>query len=186
MGEPSDPVRIVKPDLDPYLDGHCLAIKTIPVHEWAVHTGMGYFIKQVVSVAGGALTVMYFTFKTPTVTEIHAQALFGGASGEFTIELSEDCTLSNDGNPITGRNMNRNYPDTPELHAYVNPSVTTQGTILWTGKVGVGKEAGVSLGMNYEIIARKNTQYLFKLIKVSPTNPEWIEVDFPWTEKPEG
>ena len=81
------------------------------------------------------------------------------------------------GTPITFTNANGNSDNTPSLDAFAAPVVIADGTQFWHAKVGAGKSAGVSNGLNYEIIAKRNTMYLFKIVKLGAVT-EWIDVDF--------
>lgn len=143
-----------------------------------VHEGALFFYKDFVDVAGVANTVVYFMFETPdTAEEIHAKVFFPGASVEFNVELFEDGVTSADGTPVPLQNANRNSAEISSLVAYTNPTVTDDGELMWRGKVGVGKSAGVSNALGYEIVAKRATKYLFKITKVA-VQEGWVDVNF--------
>ena len=86
-----------------------------------------------------------------------------------------------EGAAITGVNNDGDSTNTPELTAFSGPTVTSDGTLIWAAKVGAGKDATVAPGLNYDIIAKTDSIYLFKLTKI-PAGTHYIDVDFWWFE----
>lgn len=155
---------------------------TVLYDEYQIHEGNHYFYKTWVDIEG-ADTVVYFMFVTPTNGgKIHARAeLYGEA--EFNAEIYEGATTSNDGTPITTFNNDRNSSNTPELSAYASPTVTNDGTQIWSGKLGSGRTPStISPGFGYGILAKSNTKYLFKITKIA-AGTHYVDVNFWWHEE---
>ena len=147
-----------------------------PHHE--VHSGSHYFIKSQADIGD---TETYFMFRTPnTTTRIHAKAHIA-SEAEFTVEIFEGGTVSADGTPLTAINNNRDSVNTAELANFAGPTVTTDGTLIWGSRIGTGRDATVSSAQSYEILAKTNTIYLFKLTKIA-AGTQWVDSDFWWYE----
>ena len=121
-------------------------------------------------------------FRTPnTSTRIHAKAKIS-SEAECTVEIFEAPTLTDDGAQVVGKNNDRDSSNVAELLAYAGPTVTDVGALIWAGKIGSGKDAGIAAAFGYSILAKTNETYLFKLTKI-PAGTHWIDVDFWWIEK---
>ena len=150
-------------------------LTTIDIEHHKVHEGKHFFLKTWQDVGQG--NTVYFMFRTPnTSTRIHARAHIAGEV-EFTIGLYENPTLTADGTPVTMLNNDRNSANTPSLLAFSGPTVTDDGTPLRLTKIGSNRDDTVSPGANYEIIAKQNEEYLFKITNDANTTG-WIDVDF--------
>ena len=154
---------------------------TIDNDHHEMHSEKHFFSANTVDI-DGAGTVSWFMFTTPDSTvRIHAKALFD-AEAEFLIQIREGGVVSSSGISVPTFNNDRDSDITPELKAYVAPDVTSSGTFLWAKTVGSGKDsAGVSPGLSYEIIAKRNTVYLFKIVKAA-SGEHWLNYDFFWYE----
>lgn len=146
-----------------------------------MHAGKHFFNSNTIDIDGTG-TVIWFMFITPdTTTRIHAKALFD-AEAEFKIEIKEGGTVSDNGSSVITFNNDRDSDNEPELKAYSSATVTGSGTTIWTKTVGSGKDStGVCPGLSYEIIAKRNTIYLFKITKAA-TSSHYINYDFFWYE----
>jgi len=157
------------------------AMQTISVDLFETYEEDHYFVKTWLNVVGVTGTVVYFMFRTPdTTTQIHARSSIS-AESEFTIEIFEEATVSVDGTPVLGLNNWRDSVNVAALTAFAGPTVTDEGDLIWAAKVGSGKDATVAPGFNYEIVAKRNSIYLFKLTKIANTDA-WVDVDFWWYE----
>jgi len=148
---------------------------------YELHEGSAYFIKtwQDVSDAG---TVTRFDFTTPTngVT-IHAKALIS-AEAEFTIEIWEGATFATTGTVVNGVNNNRNSTNEAIMVAHAGSTFSSTNQLIWASKVGSGRnDTGVAPGLNYEIVAKTNTTYVFVVTKEA-SGEHWLDVDFFWYE----
>lgn len=153
-------------------------ISTFDITHYKMHEGRHFFYKEVVAFTGGAADTKYFMFSVDSM-EVHAKFL-ANADQEYDIYIYEGPTVTDNGTPITTINNNRNSSNTPTLLAYANPTATA-GTLIWHGKVGIGRTGGVAIGLGYEIIAKSATKYLFKIVKVGSTTG-WVDIDFFWYE----
>lgn len=164
------------------LDAEFDALVTVETEHHEIHEGDHYFYKNFVDFVGGANETVYFMFRTPnTSTRVHSKVSLY-ASVEFEAYIYEGGTVSADGTPVVTPNNNRDSANTPELTAFAAPTVTTDGTQIWAAKMGTGKNAtGVAPGLNYEMMAKTNTVYLFKLVK-KVANSGYMDVDFWWYE----
>ncbi len=146
--------------------------------EYQAHIGNKYFVKTQADIA---VDTTYFMFRTPdTTTRIHARAQVS-TEGEFITEIFENPTLSADGTPIAGMNCDRDSSNTAELLPFAGPTVSDAGDLIWSARTGSNKDATVSEAQKYEIIAARDTDYLFRLTKVA-AGTLWIDVDFWWHE----
>jgi hypothetical protein len=147
-----------------------------------IHEGDFFFIKTYVIAPND--TPIYFTFTTPNDSKlIHARAELK-ANTEFEVNIYEGPTISATGTPIAGINANRNSLNNATLLAFAAPTVTETGTLIWSAKVGAGRSSGVLAGLNYEILAKKNTKYLFRIVRVVDLAglADYLDVDFSWYE----
>ncbi len=157
------------------------AIETIEFEHHETHEGNHYFIKNVQDVTGAG-TVVWLMFGTPvTGPRVHARsALYGEA--EFSVEIYEGAAVSDSGTPITAFNNDRESTNTHGLSPYASPTITDTGTIIWKTITGSARNStGVSPAFGYEIIVKRNTLYLFKIIKAT-SGTHYIDTDFWWYE----
>lgn len=170
------------------LDLSTEAVINIDYEHHEVHSGSHFFAKGWFDSASAANSITLFAFKTPDTTkEIHARSLFSG-EGEFTVEIYEGVSVDLDtyGTKITNLFCNNRIIDnTPTLGAYSidagDIGEITGGTSIWSGILGTGKTSGGISGLNDEIIAKRNTIYLFLITKV-PTGVLWFDYNFFWYE----
>ena len=146
-----------------------------------IHAGKHFFYRTNQDVTD-ADTVVRFMFTTPATKKIHARFNME-AEDEFTVELFESAVASNNGTPVTTFNNNRNSTETPELLAYASPTISNEGTLIWKSVINSGKKLSISIGTNYEIIAKSSTNYLFKITKAA-AGTHFIEPEFFWFEEP--
>ena len=141
---------------------------SIDHEESQMHDGNHYFVKTFLADAGGAGAVTEFMFTTPDNSKrVHARSLLA-PDADYTVEIFEGVTTSDDGTPIPTFNNDRDSVKTPELAPFAAPTVTDDGTLMWTGRSGgSNQKLGVAPGFNYEIIAKKNTKYLFRYVNAS-------------------
>lgn len=171
------------------LNGESLTVDTItralttityPHHE--MHSGSHYFIKTWLINTGGSGTFDEFIFVTPNTTKrIHAKVNLN-ADADATFQIFEDATMTALGTPVPGINNNRDSVNVSELAPYAAPTVNTDGNLIWAARNGGGRTPiGVGLGTNFEILAKTNSIYLFRLTK-NTTADTVIDIDFFWYE----
>jgi len=168
----------------PITDLGQLEVMTISKAHYEIHEGEHYFVKTFVSNNGGSGTCDYFAFTSPdTDTRIHAKTLLT-PDIDYLITIYEDGDITN-GVPVTGINNDRNSANVAELLTVAAPTINDAGTPIWVSRNGGSKDPiGVSQGLNYEIIAKTNSTYVFELCK-QVANDGIVNVDFWWYEEDE-
>jgi len=157
------------------------ALITIPEHESYMHEGKHWFIKTWMDIDKGVTPTSYLMFNTPPLpNRIHAYASLS-AESEFTVSIFRDAVITDTGTPLLGQNCDQNSTDTHALLPSAAPTVSDEGTLLWAAKVGQARSAGVSISNNYEIIAKSDSNYLYKIEKIEAAT-HWLDVDFWWYE----
>lgn len=158
------------------------ALITVDKSHYEMHEGDHYFFKSYLVDTGGDGSITYFSFTTPnTNTRIHARALLS-PDVDYTVEIFEDSIIAG-GTPLNGFNNDRDSPNIAELNATDSPDVIVEGLLIWPARNGGGKNPiGVSTGFNYEIIAKTNSTYVFKLTKNVPQQGI-VDIDFYWYEE---
>ena len=126
------------------------------------HRGMLY-------IAGNAQTrtaLTYYMVQAKSNT-VHARISLG-ATADSSTSLYEAGTVSAVGTTITPRNQNRNVTDTQAIiDVYALPTVTANGTLLYSGGVGAGGNLRVGgEEQTTEWVLKPNTTYL---IGVTPS-----------------
>jgi len=146
------------------------------------HEGKNYFIKTFLADVGGNGSTTVFSFTTPnTTTRVHAKSRMT-PDADYEISIYEGATVTG-GVAVVGINNDRDSTNTAELTAKSGPTVSVAGTKIWTARNGGGKDpVGVAPGLNYEIIAKTNTTYVFELIKRVANQPQYVDIDFWWHE----
>ena len=163
------------------MDKETHALVGIEDQEHHMHEGKHWFIKTWMDIDQAVDPTSYLMFNTPPMpTRIHAYTHLD-AEVEFTISIYKDAIVSDVGTPMLGQNNDQNHSGTHALLPYAGPTVTDPGTLIWSAKVGSGKSAGVSMGLNYEIIAKSDSNYLYKVEK-NVAAVHWLDVDFWWYE----
>ena len=142
------------------------------------HKGKHFFIKGYVDFTATQATTKYFMFDTPdSDTRIHAKAMIS-TTDIFVIEIYEDADITASGIPVQGFNNDRDSDIESELKAYANPEVQNEGNLIWPAKTTTVNVAPL---VNYEIIAKTDSTYLWKLSKISQ-GKQTIDYDFFWSE----
>lgn len=157
------------------------AVNVIDYSHHEIHEGSHYFVKTWFLDTGGNGSQTFFAFFAPTsAVRVHAKAIIK-PDVDFTINIYEGSGITG-GTPVTGRNNNRDEPDTPDLLMWANPAHTSPGAVIWSARNGGGRgPVGVSPGFNYEILARTGALYVFELIKNIATDGV-VDIDFFWYE----
>lgn len=99
----------------------------------------------------------------PTADSNMTMMYSGG--GDFTAFMYEDCTVSSNGTTLTAQNNNRSAPTTTAATWFHTPTVTTVGSMIFSGFVP-GGSAGNSPGGRDSLtdwIYKSGTKYLFRI-----------------------
>lgn len=158
-------------------------LQTIEYEHHEIHEGNHYFIKTWLESDNAANTFQNFTFVTPdsSVAAIHAKAIFQ-FDADFTVSIWEDCVVEENGTSITAYNNYRDSVNNAKIIAYANPTIIDSGTIIWTARTGGSKQPiGIANTIDYEIIAKENTQYCFS-IEHNVVGTHYADINFFWYE----
>ena len=139
-----------------------------------------FFHKSTVALAAGSVTVDFMFVVPPHLVHVDASMRIRSGS-ECQLELWEGATTSNDGTPISLYDVDRNCAGVPDLQAYANPTITAMGTKIWSSTLSAQSVAEVNSDVNYDIIPRFNTKYIWRVVK-SASQASWVDVDFFWWE----
>jgi len=130
-----------------------------------------------------------FLITTPALSFPHIQVMrlnFG--RGDIDFEAFEGATTSADGAALTLQNVNRNSSNTPNIVLTAEPTVTDDGTSIFTlwvppTSAGVGNSAnGVEgIGQGSEWVLKPSTKYLIRLTNNSGSTIDW-SYEFAWYE----
>ena len=164
-----------------HLDQVSGCLPTIDTNHQEMHEGNHYFVKTYVANTGGAASSNYFSFTTPdNLIRVHAKGMLAPDS-DFIVDIFEDAIISA-GTTITAQNCDRNSSNTTASSLKLDPTITDEGTLFWSGRTGGGQiKLGVFLDFNYEFILKQNATYLIKITKVLATAGV-VDVDLFWYE----
>ena len=162
------------------VDAVSKALNIVEYSHHEAHEGKFFFVKDWADL-DGAGTKAEFLFRVPAGVVPHAQWSIAGEA-EFTMELFRGVTVSADGTPITPVNANGNSDNAAVVQAFSGPTVTDDGTKIWAGKIGSGRNATVGRDTGYEYMGKLSTDYLFRITKVA-SGTHWLDYDFNWYEK---
>lgn len=122
---------------------------------------------------------VYFLFKTPTNVHVHwAYGLL--SDSDVIFQVYHTPTLSDLGTPFTAPNMNLANDNTHQTLCYADPTVTSDGTLVFQTRVGSSKAVG-SISAGYLITGAIDTYYLTKAEKVA-AGTGYLDFDFYWVE----
>jgi hypothetical protein len=163
------------------IDASTESLVSIGYSDHKIHTGDYYFIKTFITDVEGTGSVNFFSFTAPDTAErIHARAIIV-PDVDTEVSIYEDATITG-GTPVVGQNCERNSSNTASLVASAAPTVSVAGNKIWTARTGGGRgPVGVAPGLNYEIIAKQNSTYVFEIIKRT-TADLVVDIDFFWFE----
>lgn len=169
---------------DPYVN----AMTVIQEQHRMVHDGF-FFQTSGKQTAWLDATSKRFLIDVPAGAFPHIQSMvlnFG--RGDIDFVAYEGATTSDDGTLIPEQNVNRISSNTPDILLYAEPTVTDQGTQLFTlwappTGTGTGQSAnGVSgIGQASEWILNQSTKYLIVLTNNSGSTINW-SYEFSWYE----
>lgn len=164
------------------------AVTTIAQQHRLLHDGF-FFVTSGKQTAWATATSKLFLLRVPALVFPHVQTMklsFG--RGDIDFEAFEGATVSATGTALPLQNPNRNSTNTPDLELYAEPTVTDDGTsifTLWTPPTaaGVGQSAnGVEgVGQGSEWILKAGTDYIVRMTNNSGALIDW-SYEFAWYE----
>lgn len=158
-------------------------IRAIDVLNSAVHDGTSFVYTEAQSIASGSSG--YFLGKVGSITA-HLMGFFiKSNAAPLLIELYESPTISSDGTQRVAIARNRQSTISALMSVFLNPTVTSAGTLLLSDKIFGDKQTVSADYLAGEWVLKKNTNYLFKL---SNTSNQSIDVvaGFNWAEYDHG
>jgi len=131
----------------------------------------------------------HFFINVPARCYPHIQTMvlnFG--RGDIDFVAFENPTVSAVGTPITAMNVNRGSDNTPDLELYAEPTVTDDGTnifTLWAPPTGTGTGQSANgiagVGQAGEWLLKPSNTYLIRLTNNSGATIDW-SYEFSWYE----
>ena len=167
-------------------DAYAHAVTVIAEPHRLVHDGF-YFNTTGKQLAWAAGTDKKFLIRTAAGNFPHVQAmLLNFAAGDVDFVAYEGPTVSAAGTQLDAVNVNRASSNTPDLGLYAEPTVTDNGTLiftLWAPTSGDGKKLnGVEgVGQGTEWILNQSTDYLIVLTNNNAVEIDW-SYEFAWYE----
>lgn len=145
-----------------------------------IHEGDHFFKKSYVEIP--SLSQVDFLFITPTNgKELHLVVNTEGSS-EYTVEAYEDATISNNGTSVEYFNRNRNSLNNGTGELYFNPTIVDIGNLIFDAKKGAGKQSGGETRANNEIILKKNSYYILRMINNAAGDVNTLDYLVDWYE----
>lgn len=150
-------------------------------YERCIDEGKAFYVDGLnLSLADGA--GMTFIWETSS-KKCHTK---WSVSGEYEIQLYLYECPTNAGTGTTISPMNNDFSSTnvTTVTAYLATNITANGTLKYSAIFGSGKKTGGSADVDYHIISKQNTKYLFILTNNSG-NASWVDYQWVWCEEAE-
>ena len=130
-------------------------------------------------------TPQYWLFRAPATGWTHIHVLATVEAGAV-IEFYESPTTSADGDSVQIRNRNRNHQDTNGTAFFRDPTVDTDGTLLFSrhqgGSGNAGEQTAGTVQTETKFILKVDTDYAFKVIADADGLGATLELEFFETE----
>jgi len=154
-------------------------ILDFPHHE--IHEGFHYIVSDSDTNVDIA-SPKYWHIKTADNAEwCHLLGAFI-ADGAGTLEFFENPTTTGDGTQLTAYNNNRNSANTPNTTFYYDPTVSADGTKIYSIPIGSDGSPisahGGSTSREREFILKQNEQYLMKFTALADNTTASIVFEF--------
>ena len=149
-----------------------------------IHCGDSYEMADVTTLPnGGVLNVLIVVPDEPGTPGVdqkwyHLKGIVE-SEAEALVEFFEGTVVTADGTALTSFNRNRNSALADFLPVYSGPTITSDGTLLYSKGIGSGRAVGGSAGRETEIILKNNTAYLLRVTNnITGTNRINSELDY--------
>lgn len=139
------------------------ALEVVDYAHHEVHSGSHFAYRDYYSIAKNGLKE--FLVVTPDTTKwAHMVIGFEANTSTVVVEMFEDTITSTDGTLEPVKNRNRNSVKTNTTLLYENPTVGTDGTEIFSGIYGAGRNSSGGGGRDTEeIVLKQNTKYLIRI-----------------------
>lgn len=157
----------------PLFDPYSMSLTTITEDHRLIHDGMMFSVTDLASgVANGAFK--RYLLRAGVAAHFHLRkADFSTDDGPFVLRVYESPTVTADGTPSTPVNHNRVSSNVAQLAAFIDPTVSANGTqihvhkVYGTGAPGTSNAVAASAQFDNEIILKAGFDYLFELENLS-------------------
>ena len=156
---------------------------TLGVEHHEIHEGKHFFVQNYYSIDGLG-TEKEFILVTPNTSTLAHMLLNVETEAEFTVDFYRFPSFSSVGTPLNIINNNDNSSITPTLIAGEDPTLSTDGTLMFSKILGSGNKIGGLGRQTNEIVLRKNTSYLLRFTK-NAAGTDWIDLNMFWYEEKE-
>ena len=148
-----------------------------------IHNGRAYAISSDGTIAAGQSMIILGKVGN---REVHFHNINGEFSqGNIRITLFEAPTITSNGTPILGTNMNRTFSDTHTMSVFMTPTITANGlkigSIFFPLTGGGAHIAGASGGIASDRVLKKNTNYIIRIENVDNATVS-LGANFIWSE----
>lgn len=145
-----------------------------------IHKGRHFQFTDITEDVQSATPKRYLLISPNTTTRIHLVYRLESFPGAL-VQLYEGTTVSANGSQLSTPNSNRNSLNTAELLAYEDPTVTGDGTLLFSDQEGSTTTGGgvpSQVQHDDEVILKQNTRYQLKITVLANNTDTSIHVDW--------
>lgn len=163
------------------IDNASNSLRTITTEHRQIHLG-NHFICPDIDLDIDTIAVKHWHLLTGVI-DIHL--IFSiNLKNAGLIELFESGVVSANGDRLTEFNNLRKSPNIATMFCFKDPTVTSDGTLLFAARASGDKKSGGILARGDEIILNKSTSYLIKITTDANDNQatlflDWYETDIP-------
>lgn len=145
--------------------------------------GRDFIASNVVTGIAAGVNKYYLISTGSLVSHI---SMLASVSPGCTYTILEGATVSSNGTQVDVFNQNRNATFTSTTNIFVDPTVSTEGTVIYTEQIGsstLGGKGGPSSDSErneFGLSLKPNTKYLLKLSTLASSTS--ISASFRWDE----
>ena len=146
-------------------------------NEYAILKGNHYFVCEHVTKANAEIFRIVFELSSKAVYMNFSASSIGG----MQFDIFEGASGISAGSNLIPRNSNRLLSDNlTDVSVSLEPTISSNGTNIYSQQVGADREAGQTQGLN-KIILKPSTNYIFKM--TSDANDNEINYCAEWYER---
>lgn len=152
---------------------------TEPHHK--IHEGDTYQASEIFSLGLGGLKLFHIvTANTTTWTHLNLSGMLSarGADSNVAVYHSSTVPVGSIGTGVTLANLNTNSGISHITSVYLNPSVTTTGTLLHREWIASGNMSGAVSDARNEVILKQNASHLVIFESEGATNEIGAKIQF--------